>query len=314
MSRRHEKRSVDLHGASKCPKAKIVDMQDRSWIQLNDGKMQFSFRQTSRGRFWTGLEAAIIVTSGGLSQARYTKEHGISVQLGSPIRTTARFDGVVARRLQVPGSVDLMPLGFSGEWQDEGPTAFLCIHLSPTLMQTAAEGMEVNPDRVSLLPQLQITDPQIEHIGLALKAELETPEPSGRLFVDGLGLALAARLMRQHGPLVPRRTNGLPKCRLRRVTDYIHDHLAEDLRLGQLAEVASVSPSHFKVLFKQSVGVPVHQYVIRSRVDYAIDLLLKSRLPMSDVALQAGFANQSHMARCMRRLTGLTPSSLRDLT
>ena len=288
-------------------------MQERAWMQLNEGKMQFSLRHTSHERFWTGFEAALIETSGGVSQARYNNAHGISVQVGAPVRTTARCDGAVSRRLQVPGSIDLMPLGFSGEWQDEGPTAFLCIHLSPSLVQSTAEEMDVNPDRVSMLPLLQFMDPQIEHIGWALKAELETPEPSGRLYADGLGLALAAHLLRQHAPLVPRVTKGLPKRRLQLVTDYIRDHLAQDLRLVQLAEVASVSPSHFKCLFKQSVGVPVHQYVLRSRVDYAVDLLVKSKLPLSDVALQAGFANQSHMARCVRRATGLTPSTLRNL-
>jgi AraC family transcriptional regulator len=288
-------------------------MQDRAWMQFNDGKMQFSLRQTSHERYWTGFEAALIETSGGVSQARYMNAHGISVQVGAPIRTTARCDGTVSRRLQVPGSIDLMPLGFSGEWQDEGPTAFLCIHLNPSLVQTTAEEMDVNPDRVSMLPSLQFMDPQIEHIGWALKAELETPEPSGRLYADSLGLALASHLLRQHAPLVPRVTNGMPKRRLQRVTDYIRDHLAQDLRLVQLADVASISPSHFKWLFKQSVGVPVHQYVLARRVDYAVDLLLKSQLPLSDVALQAGFANQSHMARCVRRATGLTPSSLRNL-
>jgi AraC family transcriptional regulator len=73
-----------------------------------------------------------------------------------------------------------------------------------------------------------------------------------------------------------------------------------------------VSPSHFKALFKQAVGLPVHQYVIRSRVDFAIDLLRDGKLPLSDVALQAGFANQSHMARCMRRVAGVTPGAVRD--
>jgi AraC family transcriptional regulator len=314
MSSCGARRNGELHGGLTSPKANAIDMQDRAWMQVNEGKMQFSLRRASHDRFWTGFEAAIIDTSGGVSQARYMKEHGISVQLGSPIRTTARCDGAVSRRLQVPGNIDLMPMGFFGEWQDEGPTAFLCIHLSPSLLRTTAEEMDLNPDRVSIRQLLQFTDPQIEYIGLALKAELETAEPSGRLYADGLGLALAAHLLRQYAPLVPRITKGLPKRRLQHVTDYIHDHLAQDLRLVQLAEVASVSASHFKVLFKQSVGLPVHQYVIRSRVDYAINLLVKSNLPLSDVALQAGFANESHMARCMRRITGLTPSSLRNLT
>ena len=68
--------------------------------------------------------------------------------------------------------------------------------------------------------------------------------------------------------------------------------------MNELAAIAGVSPSHFKTLFKQSVGMPVHQYVIRRRVEYAVEL-------------QAGFANQSHLARCMRATLGVTPGTLR---
>jgi len=75
--------------------------------------------------------------------------------------------------------------------------------------------------------------------------------------------------------------------------------------------VAGVSPSHFKTLFKRSVGMPVHQYVIRTRVDYATELLQRGEGPLADIALQAGFANQSHLARCMRRIAGVTPGQLR---
>ena len=73
-----------------------------------------------------------------------------------------------------------------------------------------------------------------------------------------------------------------------------------------------MSPSHFKTVFKSTVGVPVHQYVIRRRVEYASGLVSNDDLPLSQIALQAGFANQSHMARWMKRLTGVTPSRLRS--
>jgi AraC family transcriptional regulator len=56
----------------------------------------------------------------------------------------------------------------------------------------------------------------------------------------------------------------------------------------------------------------VHQYVIRRRVDYASGLVSSNDLPLSQIALQAGFANQSHMARWMKRLTGITPRRLRS--
>jgi AraC family transcriptional regulator len=161
-----------------------------------------------------------------------------------------------------------------------------------------------------------LRDPQLEHILWALLAELEADEPLGRLYADSLGLALGAHLLRRYAPVVaPPSQNGLTKRRLARVTEYIREHLSHDLSLTELAGIAALSPSHFKSLFKQSVGMPVHQYVIERRVERATELLIAGTLPPSEVALQAGFANQSHMARCMRRLTGLTPSALmRDVS
>jgi AraC family transcriptional regulator len=111
---------------------------------------------------------------------------------------------------------------------------------------------------------------------------------------------------------MPRCDAQLSRRRLRRVIDYIQNNLAEDLSLAELAQVIGMSPSHFKIVFKQSVGTPVHQYVIARRVEYAAELIGRSELPLSAIALQAGFANQSHMARCMRRSIGITPRNLRE--
>ena len=75
--------------------------------------------------------------------------------------------------------------------------------------------------------------------------------------------------------------------------------------------MAGVSVSHLKTLFRRSTGLPVHQYVLRRRVERARLLLERGELPLSQIALEAGFAHQSHMARCMRRLLGTTPAALR---
>jgi AraC family transcriptional regulator len=98
---------------------------------------------------------------------------------------------------------------------------------------------------------------------------------------------------------------------LRRVIEYIQNNITADLSLAELAAVAGVSPSHFQLLFKQSVGLPVHRYIIHRRVDRAIALLRVGTLSVSELALEAGFANQSHLARCMRRVAGMTPSDVR---
>lgn len=104
---------------------------------------------------------------------------------------------------------------------------------------------------------------------------------------------------------------GLPRRRLLRVLERIADCPDGSLTLAELARLADVSPSHFKVLFKQSMGLPVHQYVIRKRVEYAVELLANTDAPLCEVALRAGFANQSHLSLWMRRATGRTPGALR---
>ena len=97
---------------------------------------------------------------------------------------------------------------------------------------------------------------------------------------------------------------------MRRVTDYIEANLDGDLSLHLLAQIAGFGLSHFKTLFRHTAGLPLHQYVIRRRVERARLLLTQGDLPISQVAFRAGFAHQSHMARHVRRLLGVVPSDL----
>ncbi|MBV8260851.1 MAG: helix-turn-helix transcriptional regulator, partial [Paraburkholderia sp.] len=87
-------------------------------------------------------------------------------------------------------------------------------------------------------------------------------------------------------------------------------HLDERLTLEALAVLVDLSVPHFKALFRETLGMPVHQYVVRRRVERARVLLVEGRLSLSQVALEAGFAHQSHMAHWMTRLLGTTPLAL----
>jgi AraC family transcriptional regulator len=94
------------------------------------------------------------------------------------------------------------------------------------------------------------------------------------------------------------------------VLTYIDEHLDEDLGLDELAAVAGFSPSHFKVLFKESTGTPVHRHVVERRVERARALLLAGGHTMTEIALAAGFSHHSHMARCMRQVLGMSPRQI----
>ena len=94
---------------------------------------------------------------------------------------------------------------------------------------------------------------------------------------------------------------------LRRTIDHMQSNLGMDLRLSELAENVQMSPWHFCRMFKQSTGVPPHQYLMRERIEAAKRMLVKSRSNLDAIAATLGFADQSHLIAVFRRLTGLTP-------
>lgn len=260
---------------------------------------------------WTGFAAGLFAATGHAVEAAPSPDLRLSLHVGPPVVAHCRAEGLVQDRLQREGDIDLLPAGAGGVWEDEGPARFLLLRLTPALMRSAAEGLGLASGRLQIAPRLQLRDPRIEHLGWALKAELEAGSESDPLYADSIGLALAAHLLRRYA--VPATASGqaLSRRQLARVLELIEARLDQRLALAELAAAAGLSPSHFKPLFKASTGLAPHQFVIRRRVERARALLLGGRLPMAQVALDAGFAHQSHMARAMRRILGTTPGALR---
>lgn len=258
-----------------------------------------------------GVKVHLFAAPAGITAMEPQAAHILSVHVGPPVRASCRCDGRSHERWQAEGDVDLVPAGLAGTWEDDRPATALILRLSPGLVRMAAQDMGFDADRVRLTPQFQMRDPQIQHIAWGLRAEHEAGHPGGRLYADSLALGLAAHLLHRYAEARrPAAGSGLPPRRLARVLDHIAEHLDQDLPLADLAAIAGYSPSHFKMLFKQSTGQPVHGYVVQARVARARRLLLKGELPPAQVALEAGFAHQSHMARCMRRVLGLTPGEI----
>jgi AraC-like DNA-binding protein len=120
----------------------------------------------------------------------------------------------------------------------------------------------------------------------------------------------AVASLRQRTPAAQAR-GGLPPGAMRRVREYVDAHLGESMDLAELAAVAGLSVFHFARQFKQTVGVTPHSYLIQRRVERAQDMLARTDLALSEVAVAAGFSDQSHLARHFRQMLGTTPREFR---
>jgi AraC family transcriptional regulator len=217
----------------------------------------------------------------------------------------------VSMRAGVPGSICILPAGTRGPlgaWSETNP---FTVRLDPYFVQRVALEIGFDPERVALAPHLRIRDAQLERILSALKHDAESEHPVGHVYTTGLTVSLTAYLLKHYaGAAEALPADRRSVRRIRRVLDYIDENLDNDLRLRTLTSVCDISESRLKVLFRRTVGMPVHQYVLRRRIEHAVKLLSSGKRRVAEIAASAGFADQSHMARCMRRLTGRTPKDV----
>ncbi|MBD2363055.1 helix-turn-helix transcriptional regulator [Anabaena minutissima FACHB-250] len=198
-------------------------------------------------------------------------------------------------------------------WEEQ--LNFTLMAFEPRLFeQLASETFAYN--QIEFLPQWQIFDPVIQTIVSALKADLNVGCPAGRLYGESFVTALIIHIFKEFTTSKPNFTEyhgGLPKYKLKQVLDYIQAHLSEDISLEDLAKIAGISQFYFARLFKKSIQVPPHQYIIRQRVELAKQLLNDPEYNITEVALECGFAHPTHLSRHFRRLVGMSPSDFRKL-
>jgi AraC-like DNA-binding protein len=126
-----------------------------------------------------------------------------------------------------------------------------------------------------------------------------------QLDLESRAVALAFSIVR-YSARVPRDLRSL-----QRACEYVHAHFGENLTLRQVARAAGVHPVYLGEIFRQEFGQTLGEYLNRIRVRAAADRLANSDLPLSTIALDFGFYDQSHFTRIFRQLTGATPGVFR---
>ncbi|WP_208353277.1 helix-turn-helix domain-containing protein [Pseudaestuariivita rosea] len=144
--------------------------------------------------------------------------------------------------------------------------------------------------------------------------------PTDRLTVEALALGIAARGMAQIGnpdgditAEIARWSYRARPGAIERAIELLETRLCEaDLTIAELARAAGMSSSHFASVFKSATGQTPYAFILRRRADFARDLIIGTREPLSWIAYEAGFSSQAHMTTVLRNLHGTTPAAMRD--
>jgi AraC family transcriptional regulator len=193
------------------------------------------------------------------------------------------------------------------------PVELTFIFLDPLAVARIARA-ETGVDFPEIIPQFGIVDPLIRSIGMMLDAELASEHPKPRIYAESLVAALAAQIFARYAvPLVQdMRRLGSHWPALLRSIEFIENNLDRELLLGDMAAVANMSKYHFAKSFRQVMGMPPYQYLVRIRVEKARKLLRDHTMSVEEVASRVGYFNKEHFSKQFLKLVGNTPKNYRD--
>jgi len=173
-----------------------------------------------------------------------------------------------------------------------------------------------DPASLEILPRFGDSDPLIERLMFGVGDAISDEDSAATPYVDYLGRAIAARLIRLHSSVSITRqrrqiTEAMTDMRLDRALEFIEASLAQSVDLPAMAEAAGLSASHFVRQFRATLGVAPHQYLVQRRVDSAKRRLETTNASLAQIAFDCGFANQEHLTRVFKRHCGVTPAVYR---
>ena len=148
----------------------------------------------------------------------------------------------------------------------------------------------------------------LELLARRLYREFVDLEDASHLVIEGLMLEIMGEAVRKRPPGAGHR----PPTWLRQAKELLHARFTESFKLSEVAEEVGVHPVHLAQMFHKSYRCTVGGYVRRLRIEYACRELATSEKPLVEIALGAGFCDQSHFNRTFKRLTGVAPSAYRD--
>jgi AraC-like DNA-binding protein len=226
---------------------------------------------------------------------------------------TLRVDGAATRVIPFPHAHRALMRSLA----DPGPTgpyeSLEMLLPRQTFDQLADRQGASRIKRLDLEAGIAADDTVMYHLAACLDLALAA-EPAMAATVDQITASVTIHIAHRYGGLQPERSSqhgGLAAWQLRRARASFDRQLDGSVSLYDLARECGLSVSHFSRAFRRSTGLAPHRWLVQRRVEVAKDLMLAEPMPLAQVAVACGFADQSHFTRTFASLTGLTPARWR---
>jgi AraC family transcriptional regulator len=239
--------------------------------------------------------------------------HLLYLPQAEPVRVDYRCEGKQFDTEAQPGTVWIMPRGTRHSSRFEGQHGGLVLSIGNEQFQRNVIPI-THGDKIELVPGFNLGDDQLMHLLLGLLTVAQDPSYADSLVSDLMVNAICIRLAKHYSASKPSalpQRGGLPMARLKKVLEFIDANLDKNISLSALADAANMNLYYFATLFRKSMRISPHQYVLNRRVELAKRLLRDRKRSVLDVSLQVGFDHPNNFARAFRRMAGISPSDFR---
>ncbi|NIF28527.1 AraC family transcriptional regulator [Pantoea sp. Tr-811] len=209
-----------------------------------------------------------------------------------------------------PGTIQLMPPGEIHDGNSAGDDAYTLktFRVSAELLRDVTQEL-TGRDQFSALGGAVLQDVSLSLQLARLHQSLRDGLNTDPLFAESQWLMLLGQLFAQARMVKPDFVKGsLSAIQWQRVRDYCNEHLAEKISLEELAALCGLERFHFLKLFKHTVGMTPHAWLVRLRLERACVLLSHTQWELTQIAQEMGFYDQSHFNRAFKQAFGVAPS------
>jgi AraC family transcriptional regulator len=255
----------------------------------------------------SGVSVVSLRFQGSAHFSAYLRQH--LVAFVSKTRIKCRLAGRALYHKAHEGSLAICPAGLDTSADTDQDLNALLVAVRPDKFAlAAAEGGTLEAE---LSSRLCGHDQTLLDLAGVLARESKEGYPHGALFWNETAVQFVDILATRHAMGTRAKRNGpLTTDILKRLRDFVFEHLDEPLDVATLAKMTNRSQFHFSRAFTRSIGVSPHRYVVHLRLRRAVEMVRDGKFGLAEIAAKTGFADQSHLTRWIRRVHGVSPTQI----